>query len=196
MRTYLASGNASNKYAVVKLRSPLRQHGAFLLRKVIMEIVKGCLYFLKDCFFEKVNDPYLKKDHETSQRPHYFAFKDKQTALFWLIPCSSKVEKYERIIRSRQEKGKSSNGIKIVKIQNKKIALLFQDMFPVSENYILKPYIRGGQIMRVYDIKVLTTLEKNADRTVKLLRKGMQFTPTSPNVLNIEKLMLEELQKI
>jgi hypothetical protein len=179
----------------LSFKAPCVHARGFLLRRVIMDIKIGALYFLRDCFFEKVNDPYLKKDHETSQRPHYFAHKDKKNSLIWLIPCSSQIEKYERIIRKKQESGKASNGIKIIKIQNKMNALLFQDMLPVTEQYILKPYVRGGQPMQIFDKIVLAELERSAEKIIKLLRRGIKFTPTSPNVLAIEKLMLEELNK-
>jgi hypothetical protein len=153
----------------------------------------GHLYFLKDDFWSKIADDYIKKDHETTQRPHYFALQDKKTSLYWLVPCSTQVEKYERIIKAKKAKNKPTDAIKIVRIQDKKNALLFQDMFPVTENYILKPYIRGGQSVRIADDKVLAEIENNAYKVMKLLRRGIRFTPTSPDVDKIEKIMLAEL---
>mgnify|MGYP000382426627 CR=1 FL=1 len=47
-----------------------------------MELLKGNLYFITDEFFERVGDPYLKINYETSMRPHYFAVRDKKTALY------------------------------------------------------------------------------------------------------------------
>jgi hypothetical protein len=91
-----------------------------------MNIETGHLYFLKEEFFDKISDKYVKKDHETTQRPHYYALKDPKTSLFWFIPCSTQVDKYEKII--------------------------------------------------------------------KLLRRGIKFTPTSPDIQRIEEIMLSELQ--
>ena len=41
-----------------------------------MNIQPGYLYFISDSFFQKVSDPYLKQDHISTKRPHYFAYKD------------------------------------------------------------------------------------------------------------------------
>ena len=67
-----------------------------------MKIDAGNLYFVSNKFFTKVNDPYLKINYENTKRPHYFAFLDKETGLYWLVPCSSKVEKIEHLIRKKK----------------------------------------------------------------------------------------------
>jgi len=160
-----------------------------------MDLKQGNLYFLTDCFFINVNDPYLKIDYEQTQRPHYFAYKEIETSLYWFVPCSSRVDKYKDIIQKRREQNKSSYGLKIVKIQGNETALLFQDMFPAIRKYIQAPYIRGGQVVRIADPKIIDDLEKNAKTVITLLRRGTRFTPTQPDVLKIEKLMLAELNE-
>lgn len=71
-----------------------------------MEILTGGLYFISDAFFQKVQDPYLKINYEDTKRPHYFAFNDNKNGLYWLVPCSSKIEKFEQLIRKKQEQHK------------------------------------------------------------------------------------------
>ena len=158
-----------------------------------MDIEQGRLYFLADGFFDTVNDPYLKINYEQTQRPHYFAFRETETSLYWLVPCSSRVEKYTNIIHKRREQKKSTYGLKIIKIQSNENVLFFQDMFPTIEKYIQTPYIRGGQVVRIADPKTINDLESNAKTVISLLRRGTRFTPTQPDVLKIEKLMLAEL---
>lgn len=158
-----------------------------------MKITAGAVYFVQDAFFEKVNDPYLKINYESTKRPHYFALQDLETSLFWLVPCSSKVEKFERILAQKKERHKPTDTIQIVRIQDRKTALLFQDMFPIADSYIDSPYIRGGQPVYIADPKVVQELEKTARKVIKLLRRGIRFTPTQPDVARIEKLMLAEL---
>ena len=153
------------------------------------EIKAGFLYFVDDAFFEKVNDPYLKINYDKTSRPHYMAFFDTATSLYWLVPCSSKVEKYERIIEQKQKNRKPTDSIKVVKIQDNKSVLLFQDMFPTSARYIKEQYIRGGQAVYVADPKLVAELEKTAKKIINLLKRGVRFTPTQPNILAIEKLM-------
>jgi hypothetical protein len=157
-----------------------------------MEIKSGHLYFVDDAFFEKVNDPCLKINYEDTSRPHYVAFLDIKTSLYWFVPCSSKIEKYERIIQTKQANRKPTDSIKIITIQDMKCVLLFQDMFPISARYIKEQYIRGGQAVYVADPNIVHELEKTAKKIINLLRRGIRFTPTQPNINLIEKLMMEE----
>lgn len=159
-----------------------------------MEILAGSLYFVSDDFFAKIQDPYLKINYEDTKRPHYFALKDSKMELYWLIPCSSKTEKFERLIMKKQEQNKPTDTIQIVKIFGCKTVLLFQDMFPVTAKYIDGQYIKGGQPVRIADSKLIQALEKNAKKIINLLHRGVRFTPTQPDVIRIEKIMLEELQ--
>ena len=160
-----------------------------------MEIISGGIYFVSNEFFKKVDDPFLKINYEFTKRPHYFAFKELKTSFYWLIPCSSKIEKFENIIKQKQLNHKQTDGIKIVTILNKKSVLLFQDMFPANEHYIEQEYIKGGQRVAIHDKKVIQELENNAVKIIKLLRRGIKFTPTAPNIKHIEKLMIDEIIK-
>lgn len=45
------------------------------------------------------------KDKETGERPFFFALKDDDHELLWLIPISSKVEKYEAILNKHPHSG-------------------------------------------------------------------------------------------
>lgn len=129
-----------------------------------MEILTGSLYFVSDAFLTRIQDPYLKMNYENTKRPHYFALKDNKTELYWLVPCSSKIEKFERLIQKKQEQHKPTDTIKIVKIFNRKTVLLFQDMFPVIARYIDGQYIKGGQPVRIADPTLIQELEKNAKK--------------------------------
>ena len=43
--------------------------------------------------------------------------------------------------------------------------------------------------------RLLKELERNAYRVIGLIRRGIKFTPTQPDALRIEKLMLAELEE-
>jgi len=107
----------------------------------------------------------------------------------------SKAEKFQDTIRQKQLRHKSMDGIKIVVIGSRKTALLFQDMFPANEHYIEQEYIKGGQQVAIRDKKVIQKLEDNTVKIIKLLRRGIRFAPIAPDILNIEKLMLEKLSE-
>lgn len=158
-------------------------------------ITTGNFYFISDTFFDKVQDPYLKINYTETKRPHYFAFKDENTDLYWLVPCSSKTEKFEKIILKKLQHNRPADAIQIVKVFDKKIALLFQDMFPIAPKYIDSQYFKNKQAVRISDPVVLAALEEVAHRIVNLLRHGVRFTPTQPNVCRIERIMLNELEQ-
>lgn len=65
-------------------------------------------------------------------------------------------------------------------------------MFPVTASYICDQYIKGGQSVKIADPKLIHELEKTAHKIIVLLHKGIRFTPTQPDVLRIEQIMLEE----
>ena len=99
-------------------------------------------------------------------------------------------------------KGNSSHHLKrmgeflqsVVKIFGKKSVLLFQDMFPVLPSYIDGPYIKGGQLVRITDPKLIQSLEKDAIKILNLLHHGVRFTPTQPDINRIENILLTELK--
>lgn len=160
-----------------------------------MEINAGYLYFIKDDFFNKVQDKNLKMDYTATKRPHFLAFKETGTELLWVVPCSSRIEKFEKLIEDKKAKGKPTDGIKIVKIFDEKQALCFQDMFPVIRKFIQEPYIKGGQAVGIADPSVVDALEKHARKVIGILNRGVKFTPQSPDVERIKSLMLSEVEK-
>ncbi|HBA46545.1 MAG TPA: hypothetical protein DCZ91_01820 [Lachnospiraceae bacterium] len=159
------------------------------------DFVSGRLYFIKDEFFEIVGERYLKTNKGDTQRPHYYAFRDSSTELLWVIPCSSQIEKYKKILADKEKNGKKHDHIQIIKVSGIEQAFLFQDMFPMIEKYIKNPYIKQNAFMEIRDPKKVQAIEKNAKEIIKLMRHGVRFTPTQPDSMRIEKLMLDELNK-
>lgn len=43
------------------------------------------------------------------------------------------------------------------------------------------------KIVKIADPKIIKELEKNARKIIKLLHRGIHFTPTQPDVTRIEK---------
>lgn len=160
-----------------------------------MHIQPGSLYFVTDEFYTKVQDPYLKMNYDHTKRPHYYAYEDPGTGLYWLVPCSSRVDKFEQLIERKHAMHKPTDTIQIVRIFGRRTVLLFQDMFPIAAVYISAPYVKGGQIVRIADPKVIRELERNARKVINLIRRGVRFTPTQPDALRIERLMLAELRQ-
>lgn len=57
-------------------------------------------YIIKDKFFKDMDEPYLKGNKEAN-RPHYYCFKEDVTGLYWMIPLSSRIDKYKNIISKK-----------------------------------------------------------------------------------------------
>lgn len=159
-----------------------------------MDFVNGRLYFINDEFFDYIREKYLKANKETTKRPHYYVFTDTTTSLLWVIPCSTQVSKYKDIINKKIEKHKKHDHIKIIKVNGIEQAFLFQDMFPIIEKYISNPYIKQNSFMEIRDAKKLADIEKNARNIIKLMRRGIKFTPTQPDIMRIEEILIQDLK--
>lgn len=95
-----------------------------------MELKEGYVYHIKNTYFELVKDDKLMKNHEgDSTRPNYFCVKMENDNILWFIPMSSKVEKYEEIIKDKMQKYKKCDTIVIGKYRGRDNAFLIQICF-------------------------------------------------------------------
>ena len=109
-----------------------------------MKIETGYLYHVKDEFFDKVNSSNVMINHENGHsRPSYLAIKEKD--ILWLIPLSSKVEKYQKIINFKENKYGSCKTILIKKIAGNKQVILIQNAFPIIRKYIKNQHTISGK---------------------------------------------------
>ncbi len=148
---------------------------------------KAGFYIIKDSFFNKVNDPFLKGNKE-GNRPHYYCFEDKKTHLFWMIPMSSRIEKYKNIIKKREALGRPCDILHIAKLDHgRESVFLIQDMFPITEEYIDREYMIHGNHLILTSEHIVNEVEQKAKKVLELLKHGVKFTPTQPDVFEILK---------
>ena len=100
----------------------------------------GHFYYIKDQYFEDFPDPHLMKNKETVEgqvhdRPCFYAFQDKKTELYWMIPFSSQVEKFHGIYEQKMQKYRQCDTIVFGEVIGHEKAFLIQNMFPVTEEY-------------------------------------------------------------
>ncbi len=70
-------------------------------------------------------------------RPHYYAIKDeKNDNLYWMIPISSKVEKYKKIHDKKMKRYGKCNTILLANFSGKNAAYLLQNAFPITDSFI------------------------------------------------------------
>ncbi len=144
---------------------------------------KSGFYVIKDQFFEEMKDPYLK-GNKGGNRPHYYCFEDVCDGIYWMIPTSSKVDKYKKIISKKKNEGKPCDILHIVKLPNdRETTFLIQDMFPITEEYIEREYRIAGNHMVLASEHVIKDVEQKARKVVAMVKRGVKFTPTQPDVL-------------
>ncbi len=158
-------------------------------------ISKSGFYIIKDDFFEIVNDKFLK-DNKEGNRPHYYCFEDEVTGIYWMIPLSSRVEKYQKIIDRVISKRKVCDILMIAKLDDDRTSVfLIQDMFPVMEKYIDREYTIAGNHLVLTSEHTVNLLEKKAKRVLKLIKNGVKLNPTQPDSMKIYEMILKELNK-
>lgn len=103
------------------------------------------LYIVNDQYYLDYPSHYYMQNKSES-RPHYYAIQDSD-GIFWMIPLSSKVEKYRARIADIESVHGCGSCILycIAPIHGTERAILVGDMFPVTEKYILRPYTISGQ---------------------------------------------------
>ena len=142
---------------------------------------KTGFYIIKDAFFDKVNDPYLKGNKE-GNRPHYYCLEDAD-GLYWMIPLSSKIEKYQKLIDKKKSEGKPCDIVHIVKLDDdRESAFLIQDMFPITEKYVEREYTIAGNHLMLTSEHSAKEIETKAKKVMALLKRGVKFIPTQADV--------------
>ena len=90
--------------------------------------------------------------------------------------------------------GKPCDIIHIVKLDNsRQSAFLIQDMFPITDEYIEREYTIAGNHLMLTSEHTAKEIEQKAKKVMGMLKRGVKFTPTQPNVIAIlEKLKHEK----
>ena len=160
-----------------------------------MQINIGCFYFIKDSFFDIIDDSELMQNKENgNKRPCYYCFKSKKyDDTIWFIPVSTKIEKYQKIYNYKIQKqiklGKKPSIDTIVfgNVANTYSVFLIQNMFPVTKKYVESQYIKNKVAIRLSN-KLQTEVIYKANKVLNLYNHGMK------NIIfpNVDKI-LEQL---
>ncbi len=66
---------------------------------------------------------------------------------------------------------------------------MIQDIFPITDGYIEREYTIAGNHLMLTSEHTVKEIEQKAKKVMGMLKRGVKFTPTQPNVLAIlEKL--------
>lgn len=163
-----------------------------LLTETLMK--SGRLYFLKESYFEDFPDEKLEKNGEFvngkfHNRPCFYSFEDNETGLFWMIPFSSKVEKYRRHYENKIRKYKICDTIVFGYVLNEEKAFLIQNMCPTTIDYIDNEYCdKNANIPIVLSGNIQEELIRKSHSVLSQVRHGRNLI--FPDVLQIEKQLL------
>lgn len=126
-------------------------------------------------------------------RPCFFAFPDVRVPeIYWIVPISSKYEKYKRIEQDKIKKYGRCNTIRFGTVLGRNTAFLIQNMCPATEKYLI-PYIdKNKQPIRI-DGRVAADVEKNARNVLALAKRGSKVI--FPDVFAIFQGLEQQLQQ-
>lgn len=150
-------------------------------------------YHVSDSYFDRYNRHGDKEitQNKDGRRPYYYAIKVKnQKDLYFLIPLSSQVEKYEKMIARREERGLPNDTMHIAKVAGKKSAFLINKMIPVPAKYITDEKKYYGVPVKLVSNPEIRAIEEKARRIVFLTSKNAKI-PYQPDL----KKLLSEIEK-
>ena len=90
----------------------------------------------------------------------------------------------------KEKAGKPCDILHIVKLDDSRESVfLIQDMFPITEEYIEREYTIAGNHLMLTSEHTAREIEQKAKKIMGMLKRGIKFTPTQPDVMTIlEKL--------
>lgn len=151
------------------------------------------VYHIKDEYFEKVQDSKLMQNKENgTYRPTFYCLRDKKTSLLWLVPLSSRVEKFQSIHDKQVRKYGRCLTIVLGEFDGREAAFLLQNMFPVTEYYLDHIHTRNNNPVPVKH-SIHKEVSANMKRLLQLHARGKKVV--FPDITRLEQLMLAELRE-
>lgn len=162
----------------------------------------GYFYFLTNQYGITFHDygviPNKDPDETSSHgRPYFYAVKDAANPnIMWMIPVSSKIEKYKKIYEEKKKKYKIKeyDGIVFGELQGHQRAFLIQNICPVIIKYIDSQYIdTKTQKPIVISDNTSKKIVARSQKLIELSKKGIRCTMT--DVPHILECLYEELKE-
>lgn len=160
---------------------------------------QGNFYFLNDRYFADFKDSYLMRNKETVEgkahnRPCFYAIEDK-AGIFWMIPISSRVDKFKIEKEKKIAKYGRCDTIVFGKVLGEEKAFLIQNMCPVTSKYINNEYV---DVRANIPVKIQRSLErdivKKTQKVLQMHRKGKKIV--FPDIMQIEHILKQDLESV
>lgn len=160
-------------------------------------MTKGNFYFLTDEYCDRfkkygVMDNKEAIGEELHGRPCFYAFPDDDDEdIFWMIPISSQVRKYEDILAEKLQRYSTYDGLEFGYVRGRRAAFLLQNICPVTKKYIREEYIDCNTSMPVCIPNDLQrAINAKARKIVRFAKKGTKISIT--NIMEIIKALKAE----
>ncbi len=146
------------------------------------------LYFLSDQYYLDFPDDKLMKNKDIidgvpRSRPCFYAFPDlKNPAIYWIVPISSKFEKFKKIEQEKIAKYGKCNTIRFGTVLGRNAAFLIQNMCPATEKY-LTAYIDKNDVPIRIDNRIAEDVARNAREVLAIAKRGAKVV--FPDVFKI-----------
>ena len=155
-----------------------------------MELVQYGFYKVEDQYFSD----FPNKRHmynKSENRPYYLAVQESD-GIVWLIPISSKVDKYKAKISKDESTFGECITAHIIKFMNEERAVLIGNMIPITEDYIKGEFTITEHHYIVKDRNAIKAIKKRASRYLSLVKAG-KMRP-AVDILKIEKQLRENMK--
>lgn len=156
------------------------------------------LFFLSDQYYIDFPDDKLMKNKDVidgvpHNRPCFFAFPDaKIPEIYWIVPISSKFEKFKRIEEAKIQKYGKCNTIRFGTVLGRNTAFLIQNMCPATEKYLTAYIDKNNQPIRIDD-RIASDVIKNAREVLGMARRGAKVI--FPDVFTIYRGLEQQLKE-
>lgn len=154
--------------------------GGFFIHRRMVE--QGKFYYITDEYFDKFNGHGVllnKAEDEFGKhgRPCFYCFKAEDFC--WMIPISSKVEKYEKIFEEKKKRYPNYDGIRFGYVNGNKRAFLTQNICPVTEKYVDSEYmINHNTVSVTISSELGKELNGIARKIIRFYKKGTRIVLT------------------
>lgn len=156
------------------------------------------LYFLSDQYYIDFPDDKLMANKDMAadgtfhNRPCFFAFPDSRNSnIYWIVPLSSKYEKYKRIQQAKIQKYGHCNTIRFGTVLGKNAVFLIQNMCPATTDY-LTAYIDKNNCPIRIDNRIAADVTKHARPVLAMARRGSKII--FPDIFKIYFTLEQQLQ--
>lgn len=160
----------------------------------MVDYQEGYVYHIKDEYFKKADDPNLMQNKENGNyRPTFYCMRDEKTSLLWMVPLSSRIEKFKVIHDKQIEKYKNCLTIVMGEYDGKQAAFLLQNMFPITAEYLDHIHTRNHNPVPV-KYALQAEIRTKMKRILQLHVRGKKIVFT--DISRLENLMLAETKSV